>query len=159
MPEIAKHLKLVWINTKNEDRVFIRNYSKEYKHKSIPISTQRYKDEGAMEKSVLYITDSVRHQKKGIDNIRCNGYWSKFCCEVTCSEYWYPFFYTQLPLNEDDNNYEEQLNDINYKKTVKTLHDTCWKKTYFISADVSMLGYGFCVYQYPQFFVKDLDIY
>ena len=48
---------------------------------------------------------------------------------------------------------------MDYKKTVKTLHDTCWKKTYFISADVSMLGYGCCVSQYPQFFVKDLDIY
>ena len=29
------------------------------------------------------------------------------------------FFYTQLPLNEDDNNFDEKLNDINYKKTVR----------------------------------------
>ena len=36
--------------------VFIRNCSKEYKHKRIPISTQRYKDGGVMEKSVFYIT-------------------------------------------------------------------------------------------------------
>ena len=29
------------------------------------------------------------------------------------------FFYTQLTLNEADNNFEEQLNDISYNKTVK----------------------------------------
>ena len=48
--EDAKHSKLIWINTKREDRVFIRNCSKEYKHKRIPISTQRNKDGGDMEK-------------------------------------------------------------------------------------------------------------
>ena len=48
---------------------------------------------------------------------------------------------------------------MDYKKTVKTLHDTGWKNSYFTSADVSMLGYGCGVSQYPQFFVKDLDMY
>ena len=28
VPEDAKHLKLIWINTKKEDRVLIKNYSK-----------------------------------------------------------------------------------------------------------------------------------
>ena len=50
VPEDAKHLKLIWINTKKEERVLIKNCSKEYKHKRIPISTQRYKYGGAMEK-------------------------------------------------------------------------------------------------------------
>ena len=40
LPEYAKHLKLIWINTKKEDKVFIINCSKEYKHKSITMSTQ-----------------------------------------------------------------------------------------------------------------------
>ena len=62
-------------------------------------------------------------------------------------------FYTQLPLNEDDKNPEEQLSYINYKKTVKKLHDTGWENSYFTSADVSMLGYGCGVSQYLQFFV------
>ena len=31
--------------------------------------------------------------------------------------------------------------------------------SYFTSADVSMLGYGCAVSQYPQFFVEDLDMY
>ena len=41
LPEDAKHFKLIWIHTKKEDRVFIKNSSKEYKHKSIPISTHK----------------------------------------------------------------------------------------------------------------------
>ena len=65
MPEDAKNLKLIWINTKEEDMVFIKSCFKEYKHKMIPISTQRYKYGGAMEKSVLDITDSLRHHKQG----------------------------------------------------------------------------------------------
>ena len=69
------------------------------------------------------------------------------------------FFYTQLPLNEDDNHFEQQLNYINYKKTVKKLHDAGWKKSYFTSDDVSMLGYGCGVSQYPQFYVEYLDMY
>ena len=48
---------------------------------------------------------------------------------------------------------------MNYKKTVKTLHDTGWKNMYFTSTDVSMLGYVCGVYQYPHFFVKYLDMY
>ena len=40
---------------------------------------------------------------------------------------------------------------MNYKKTVKKLHGTGWKNSYFTSADVSMLGYGCGVSQYPKF--------
>ena len=64
VPEDAKHLKLIWINTKKEERVLIKKNSKEYKHKRIPIPTHRYKDGGDMEKSVLYITDSLIHHKQ-----------------------------------------------------------------------------------------------
>ena len=35
--EYAKHLRLIWINTKKEERVFIKDCSKEYKHKRIPV--------------------------------------------------------------------------------------------------------------------------
>ena len=66
LPEDAKHLKLIWINKKKEDRVFIQNCSKEYKQKIIPITTQRYNDGGVVGKSVLDITDSARHQKQGL---------------------------------------------------------------------------------------------
>ena len=48
---------------------------------------------------------------------------------------------------------------MNYKKKVRKICDTGWKNSYHTSADVSMLGYGYGVSQYPQFFVKDLDMY
>ena len=36
----------------------------------------------------------------------------------------------------------------------------CWlENSYFTSADVSILCYGYGVSQYPQFYVKDLDMY
>ena len=63
-PEDEKNLELIWINTKKEDRGFIRFFYKEYKHKRTIILIQRYKDGGVMDKSVLDITDSVRHQKQ-----------------------------------------------------------------------------------------------
>ena len=59
-------MKLIWINTKKEERVLIKNCSKEYEHKNIPVSTQRYQDGGGMEISVLDVTDSIRHQKLGL---------------------------------------------------------------------------------------------
>ena len=48
---------------------------------------------------------------------------------------------------------------MNYKKTVRKFHDTGWKNSYHTSDDVSMLGYGYDVSQYPQLFDEDLDIY
>ena len=66
LPEDYKHVKFLWINTKKEDRVLIRNVSKKYKHKRIPISTHIYKDGGVIDRYVLDITDSVRHQKQGL---------------------------------------------------------------------------------------------
>ena len=68
-------------------------------------------------------------------------------------------FLTKLPLNEDDNNFDEQLNDINYKGTLRKLHDDVWKYSYFTSADIPMLDYGCGVSHYPQFYDKDLDRY
>ena len=46
--------------------VLIKKCSKEYKQKRIPVSTQIYKDGWGMEKSVLDITDSLRHHKLGL---------------------------------------------------------------------------------------------
>ena len=69
------------------------------------------------------------------------------------------FFYTQLPLNEDDDNFEDIFSYMNYKKTVRKLHDTGWKNSYHTSADVSMLGFGCGVSQYTQFFIEYLNMY
>ena len=59
-------MKLIWIHTKKEERVLIKNCSKEYKHKRILVSTQRYNNGGAMEKLVWDMTDSLRHQTLGL---------------------------------------------------------------------------------------------
>ena len=72
-----------------------------------------------MYKSVLDITDSLRHQKQGLttsDNRDIEGI---FVVKLRAQNIDSHFFYTQLPLNEDDNNFEEQLSYMNYKKTVK----------------------------------------
>ena len=54
---------------------------------------------------------------------------------------------------------EEKMNDINYKKTVKKLHDAGWEKSYFTSADVSIIGYEYNVSQNPKFYAKYLYMY
>ena len=51
------------------------------------------------------------------------------------------------------------MNDINYKRTIRKLHDVGFKNICFAYADVSMLGYGCGVSHYPQFYYKDLDMY
>ena len=68
------------------------------------------------------------------------------------------FLYKQLPLNENDNNFEGEPNDINYKKTVIKLHEDNWN-FFFTSDDVSMLSYGCGVSQYPQLYYRYLDKY
>ena len=42
---------------------------------------------------------------------------------------------------------------------MRKCHDIGWKNSYQTSADVSMLGYGCGVSQYPQLFVEDVYIY
>ena len=69
------------------------------------------------------------------------------------------FLNTQSPLNEDDNSFDGKLKDINYKRTVRKLHYAGLEKQFFTFADVSMLGYGCGVSQYPQFYDKGLDRY
>ena len=39
------------------------------------------------------------------------------------------------------------------------MHKLCWKENYFKSADVSMLGHGCVVSQYPQFYDITKNIY
>ena len=64
------------------------------------------------------------------------------------------FFYTNLPLNELDNDLDNKLSFIKYKQTVRELHDSGGKNSSHISADVAMIGYGCGVSVYPQFYDK-----
>ena len=109
--------------------------------------------------SVLYISNIVRHQKQGLTTsyIRDIGVTVFVKLRGLIIENY--FFYTQLPLNDDDTNFEEQVNDINYNKTVNKLHVDGWGNSSFTSAYVYMLGYGCGVSQYPQFYDKYLDMH
>ena len=62
-----------------------------------------------------------------------------------------------MPSNENENNFDEKLNDNNNKRTVKKLHDACWKNIYFTSANVAILGHRCGVSQYPQFYDQPLE--
>ena len=74
----------------------------------IPISIQRYKDGGDMEKSVLDITDSVRNQKQGLTTSDLKDIGENFVVKLRGQNIYSHFFYTQLPLKEEDINFEEQ---------------------------------------------------
>ena len=102
----AKHLKLIWISAKKEDRFFIVNCSKEYKHKRIPVSYQRYKDGEVMEKSVFDITHSLRNQKQKLETIDVKGIEGTFVVKLHGLKIGNHFLNTKLPLNDDDNNFE-----------------------------------------------------
>ena len=51
----------------------------------------------------------------------------------------------------------EKLNDSNYKRSVKKLHDYGWKNGYLISDDVDMLGLGCGMSQYTQLYDHQLE--
>ena len=44
------------------------------------------------------------------------------------------------------------LDEGKYRTTLQNMHNIGWKAQYFNSADVSMLGHGCGVSQYPQFY-------
>ena len=107
-----------------------------------------------MEKSVLGLIFRLINLKKGMtttDVMDTDETFFVKLCVFNIEKY---LFNTQLPLNEDDNNFDEQLNDIHYKRTVRELHSSGWKNIYFDYAVVSMLGYGCGMSQYPRFYDK-----
>ena len=112
-----------------------------------------------MDKSLLDITYRLIHQKQGLTTSYVRDIEAIFVVKLCAHNIDSHFFYTQLPLNKYDKNLEEQLRYMNYKKTVRKLHDTGWKNSYHTSADFSMLGYEFGVSKYPPLFVEDLDMY
>ena len=72
-----------------------------------------------MEKSVLNITDILRNQTQGLKTSYERDIEGTFVVKLRAHNIDIHFFYTRLPLNEDDNNFEEQLNYMNCKKKVK----------------------------------------
>ena len=62
----------------------------------------------------------------------------------------YTLFYSNIP--EFVEKLEEMIDEVTYKTFIHNMHKLGWKENYFKSADVSMLGHGFGVSQYPQFY-------
>ena len=60
----------------------------------IPVSTQRYKDGGALEKSVLDMTDSLRHQKQGLTKSYVRDVEGTFVVKVRAQKVDSHFLYT-----------------------------------------------------------------
>ena len=60
------------------------------------------------------------------------------------------FFYSKI--SEFAGNLEGMLYEGKYRTTVQSIHKLGWKAQYFKSADVSILGHGCGVSQYPQFY-------
>ena len=70
--EDYNYLKLIWINTKKEYKVFIRNCSKEYKKDSY-INSEMQEWRGYGEISVGYHIQ-IEKSEIGNDNNICKGY-------------------------------------------------------------------------------------
>ena len=67
--------KLIWINTKREDRVLIKSCSREYKQKITSISIQKYKYEGFMKKCVLILNIKIKNQKNEWQQLKLMMLW------------------------------------------------------------------------------------
>ena len=111
-----------------------------------------------MEKSAVDLTVRMINLKMGMTKTEVKDIYVNFVLKLRGLNV-EKIFYTKLPLNEDDNNFDEKLNDINCKRTIRKLHDDGCKKSYFTSADVSMLGYVCGMSQYHQSYDKELDRY
>ena len=69
------------------------------------------------------------------------------------------FLIKQLPLNDNENNFDEKFNNNNYEETVRKLHDCGWENGYLTFADVAMFGHGYGFSQYPQLYYQQLEKY
>ena len=67
------------------------------------------------------------------------------------------FFYSNT--SEFARNLEGILDEGTYKTTMQNMHNLGWKAQFFKSTDVSMLGCGCGVSQYPQFYDRIKSIY
>ena len=64
-------------------------------------------------------------------------------------------------ISEFGGNLEGMLDEEKYRSTVQNMHKIGWKAQYFKYADISMLGHGCGVSQYPQFYdtnIKKLNV-
>ena len=131
LPHDSNHLKVIWIDIKKEHMVLIKKCSWEYK-KNFQYQPRNITMD-LIWKNIYLILHWIYRVRKINDNN--SGWWfcGEFCCGNMWFEGWEPFFYKQLPLNDNKNNFHENFNDKNYKITVSKLHDYGWVNSYFTS--------------------------
>ena len=66
-------------------------------------------------------------------------------------------FYSNI--SEFSGKLEGMLDEGTYKTTIQNIHKLGWKAQFFNSNDVSVLGNGCGVSQYPQFYDRFKNIY
>ena len=97
-----------------------------------PISTQKYKDGGAMEKSIFDLTIKIRNQKQLMKTTKVKDVVGAFVTKLRDLKTKMVFFYKNLPPNENDDSFDGNVNDINYKIKIMKLHDTGWNFFLFL---------------------------
>ena len=69
----------------------------------------------------------------------------------------YPFFYSNI--SEFYVNLKCMLNEGRYKTYIQNMHKIGQNKNHFKSDDVSMMGHGCGVSQFPRFYKKNINCY
>ena len=69
------------------------------------------------------MTDILRHQKLRLKTSESRDVQGIFVVKLRAQKVDSHFLNTQLPLNEDGNNLDRQLSYMNYKETVRKLHN------------------------------------
>ena len=67
------------------------------------------------------------------------------------------FIHNHLWIKKEQ--FDKELNNKYYERTVRKLHGAGWKNSYFTSADADMLGNECDVSMYPQYYNQHLEKY
>ena len=103
-----------------------------------------------MEETVHDLTTKMRQRKKSMTWTNKKKVEGSFNLTKPGNNTMHNFFYNNI--SEFGGNLESMLDEGKYRSTVQNIHKFGWKAQYFKSADVSMLGHGCGVSQYPQFY-------
>ena len=103
-----------------------------------------------MEETVHDITTKIRQRKQSMAWMNKEEVEGSFNLTKHGNNTMQTFFNNNI--SEFGGNLEGMLDGVNCRTIVQTMHKFGCKSQYFKSADVSMLGHGCCVSQYPQFY-------
>ena len=126
-------------------------------HKRVPVSTQQYYNVSYMEERILDITTKIRQRKKLMTTTDKHEVEDSVNLKKSRHNIIYTLFYSDI--SELSGDLERMVDEWKYKISILNIHKLDSKANYFNSADVSMLGYGFGVSKYPQFYYRTKNIY